>query len=249
MLSGWGYALLLRALDKTLTRYAPQRRKFAVGAAGALLLAIQLPSAWAALNDTWQLTLPDRRNFLATWADGTLPASKHIANNDNRDTLNRDWGGYAGETRFDRVGSPLCRYHHRGMARAGCASSPSSPIIAMNCGARRMAQREFVTETTLLKSYPPSEAFRGPAMVVLLLQRIQHEVTGKLGPIRLLGYDLPAGAGTASAGQSLHFYLYWQAEAATTTNYQVFNHLLDAEGNVSSRKPTARPCLPSAAAP
>ena len=96
----------------------------------------------------------------------------------------------------------------------------------------------------MLKSYPPSEAFRGPAMVVLLLQRIQHEATGKLGPIRLIGYDLPAGAGS-SAGQSLHFYLYWQAEAATATNYQVFNHLLNAEGRLIAQ--TDGPPLPSAA--
>ncbi len=33
-------------------------------------------------------------------------------------------------------------------------------------------------------------------------------------------------------GQTLLFHLYWQAEAATATDYQVFNHLLDAEGNL-----------------
>ena len=229
MLSGWGYALLLRALDKTLTRYAPQRRKFAVGAAGALLLAIQLPSAWAALNDTWQLTLPDRRNFLATWADGTLPASKHLASNDNRDTLNRDWGGYAGETRFDRVGSPFA-----GTTIAEWRAQDVFFAIVPHHRYERWREedgaRDFVTETTLLKSYPPSDAFRGPAMVVLRLYPIQHQATGQLGPIRLVGYELESH--DVSAGATISFHLYWQAEAATATNYQVFNHLLNAEGNL-----------------
>ena len=53
---------------------------------------------------------------------------------------------------------------------------------------------------------------------------------GQLGPIRLIGYDLPEES--AHPGQGFAFHLYWQAEAATATNYQVFNHLLDAEGNL-----------------
>ena len=220
--------MLLRALDKTLTRYAPQRRKFAVGAAGALLLAIQLPNAWTALNDTWQLTLPDQRNFLATWADGTLPASKHLASNDNRDTLNRDWGGYTGETRFDRVGSPFAGTTIAEW-RAQDVLFAIVPYHRYERWREEDGARDFVTETTLLKSHPPSDAFRGPAMVVLLLHPIQHQATGQLGPIRLIGYDLPEE--NARPGQSFHFHLYWQAETATTTNYQVFNHLLDAEGN------------------
>ena len=228
MLSGWGYALLLRALDKTLIRHAPRRRKFAVGAAVAVLLVIQLPNAWTALNDTWQLTLPDQRNFLATWADGTLPASKYITNSVNRKTLNSSWGGYAGETRFDYADSIS--------SDATIAEWRAQDVLfaIVSYGQydlwREEGIDEFATQTTLLKSYPPSDAFRGPAMVVLLLHPIQHQATGKLGPIRLIGYDLPSR--TASAGQSLNFHLYWQAEAATATNYQVFNHLLNAEGNL-----------------
>ncbi len=88
----------------------------------------------------------------------------------------------------------------------------------------------YTAETTLLKSYPPSDAHRGPAMVVLLLHPIQHAATGQLGPIRLLGYALDGEK--TQPGESLSFHLYWQAEAATATDYQVFNHLLDAEGNL-----------------
>ena len=234
MLSGWGYALLLRALDKTLIGHAPRRRKFAVGAAVALLLAIHLPNAWEAADNAWQATLPDQRNFLANWADGTLPASKYVTNFDNRKTLSSSWGGYTGETRFEYVSNPLSdttsdEWHAQNLLFA-IASYEQYNLW------REGGTDEFATQTTLLKSYPPSDAFRGPAMVVLLLQRIQHEATGKLGPIRLIGYDQPVGAvsagSTAGAGQSLPFHLYWQAEAATATNYQVFNHLLDAEGNL-----------------
>ena len=67
-------------------------------------------------------------------------------------------------------------------------------------------------------------------MVVLRLYPIQHQATGQLGPIRLVGYELESH--DVSAGATIPFHLYWQAEAATATNYQVFNHLLDAEGNL-----------------
>ena len=67
-------------------------------------------------------------------------------------------------------------------------------------------------------------------MVVLRLYPIQHEATGQLGPIRLIGYDLAVE--NARPGDSLPFHLYWQAATATETDYQVFNHLLDGAGNL-----------------
>ena len=67
-------------------------------------------------------------------------------------------------------------------------------------------------------------------MVVLLLHPIQHAATGQLGPIRLIGYELAEES--ARPGDSLPFHLYWQATAATEADYQVFNHLLDGEGNL-----------------
>ena len=230
MLAGWGYALLLRALESSLTRHLPRRRKFAVGAAGALLLAINLPNAWTALNDTWQATLPDQRNFLAAWADSTLPASKYIATFDNRKTLNREWGGYAGDTQFKNEGSPFSdttidEWRAQGLLFA------IVPHFQYKLW-REGGTDDFFTQTTLLKSYPPSNAYRGPAMVVLLLHPIQHQATGQLGPIRLIGFELGEDAAAATAGQSFAFHLYWQAEAATATDYQVFNHLRDAEGNL-----------------
>ncbi|MCY3835480.1 MAG: hypothetical protein OXF83_03460, partial [Anaerolineaceae bacterium] len=95
---------------------------------------------------------------------------------------------------------------------------------------REDGDHPFTTQTTLLKSYPPSHAHRGPAMVVLRLYPIQHPATGQLGPIRLLGYDMTKE--NVGPGEALPFHLYWQAAAATQGDYQVFNHLLDAEGSL-----------------
>ena len=104
------------------------------------------------------------------------------------------------------------------------------PHFRVSGSGGRKGTNEFVTETTLLKSYPPSDAHRGPAMVVLLLQPIPHAATGQLGPIRLIGYELAEEE--AQPGERIPFHIYWQATAATVTDYQVFNHLLDAEGNL-----------------
>ena len=166
---------------------------------------------------------PDQRNFLAVWSDHTLPTSSYIAFENNRRTLNRDWGGYAGETHFNYAGdvfsdTPINEWRAQGVLFA------ILPHFHYQLW-REDGTNEFVTETTLLKSYPPSDAHRGPAMVVLLLHPIPHQATGQLGPIRLIGYDLTVE--NARPGDALPFHLYWQATAATEANYQVFNHLLD----------------------
>ena len=182
----------------------------------------------ASVADLRDKMRPDQRNFLATWADGTLPASKYITYYENRRTLNREWGGYAGETRFDYADSIF--------SDATIAEWRAQDVLfaIVSYGQydlwREEGIDEFATQTTLLKSYPPSDAYRGPAMVVLRLYPIQHEATGQLGPIRLVGYELESH--DVLAGATIPFHLYWQAEAATATNYQVFNHLLDAEGNL-----------------
>ena len=228
MLSGWGYALLLQRLYRSLSQHTPKYRNFAVGAAGALLLTLQIPNIGAALDQTRQATLPDQRNELARWADRTLPASRYIASPGNTATLDRNWGGYPGTTRFKYEGvvydfSTSAEWRAQGV-RFAIVSHGLYELW------REGGTDPYITETTLLKSYPPSDADRGPAMVVLLLQPIPHAATGQLGPIRLIGYDLAEDG--AQPGQSLPFHLYWQAAAATEADYQVFNHLLDGEGNL-----------------
>ena len=51
----------------------------------------------------------------------------------------------------------------------------------------------YLAGTTLLKAWPPSKVHRGPSMVVLALQSMQHPLpaaAGQLGSIRLIGHDL-----------------------------------------------------------
>ena len=228
MLSGWGYALLLQRLYRSLAQQTPRRRNLALGAAVALLIAIQVPNVLEAVEQTRYAALPDQRNELAQWADRTLPASSYIASPGNTSTLNREWGGYPGQTPFKYEGSvaaeiPIEEWRTRAVRLA---------IVDHHLYGlwQEEGSNPFFTETTLLKSYPPSDAHRGPAMVVLQLYPIQHVATGQLGPIRLLGYDLTEES--VGPGESLPFHLYWQATATTEADYQVFNHLLDTEGNL-----------------
>ena len=228
MLSGWGYALWLQWLYRSLPHLDPQRRNWAVSAAVALLLALQIPNVLEAVAQTRDATLPDQRNELAQWADRTLPAGHYIANYENSATLNREWGGYPGNTPFPYAGNvheyaTIEEWREQGVRFA------IMPYFQYELW-REEGTDPYATDTTLLKSYPPSDAHRGPAMVVLLLQPIQHKATGQLGPIRLIGYDLAEGV--AQPGDSLPFHLYWQATAATEANYQVFNHLLDSAGDL-----------------
>ena len=239
LFAGIGYGFWWRAAGPWLARFG-QFRWLPAAAALVALALLNLPNLQASVADLRDKMLPDQRNDLAVWADGSLPASKYITNINNNRTLNSSWGGYTGETHFDYAGfvfsdTTIAEWRTQDVLFA------IVPHFQYELW-REDGVHEFVTKTTLLKSYPSSDEYRNSGMVVLLLYPIQHEATGQLGPIRLLGYDLPAGAGS-SAGQSLHFYLYWQAEAATATNYQVFNHLLDAEGRLVAQ--TDGPPLPS----
>ena len=229
-LAGMGYMLWWQFLQQRIIHFTLGQRRLVLGAALFALVALNLPNMWTALQETRAFTLPDQRNVLAHWADKNLPSSRYISNYDNRRTLDRDWGGYAGETRFEYAGNPfadtsIAEWRAQGVLFA------IIPHFQYKLW-REGGVHEFVTETTLLKSYPPSDAFRGPAMVVLLLHPIQHEATGQLGPIRLIGFELGEDGAAATAGESFSFHLYWQATAPTATDYQVFNHLLDAEGNL-----------------
>ena len=228
LLAAAGYALCWEYLRQRISHFELGQRRLMMGAALFALVALNLPNSWTALQETRELTLPDRRNDLARWADMTLPPSSYVTAYHNQNTLNREWGGYAGETRFHYAGNvysdtPIEEWREQGVRFA----------IVPHINYRLWQEdgtNPYTTETTLLKSYPPSDAHRGPAMVVLLLQPIQHSATGQLGPIRLTGYDLAEES--VGPGDSLPFHLYWQATAATEADYQVFNHLLDDAGNL-----------------
>ena len=226
--AGWWH--ILRTLPK---RYPALRASWLAVAALALLFALNLPNLRASIANAHEATLPDQRNDLAQYMDMTLASGIHIATYDNHKTLNPDWGGYAGLTSFPHllpngVPAPISQesvghWHAQDVLYAIMPHYEyQSLLIADPAG--------YLAETTLLKSYPPSDAHRGPAMVVLRLYPIQHQTTGQLGPIRLLGYDLASGG--AHAGETIPFHLYWQSRAPTDGEYIVFNHLLDSAGSL-----------------
>ena len=233
MLAGIGWTLWLRALrDWSSGRVASRWARLVPLALLLTLLILALPLLQASLANAHEHTLPDRRNELAIWADTTLAPGKFFASSANHKTLNRDWGGYAGETRFTYVGEHNLVERSLEEWRAGGVSFAILPWYEYEALLKDDPQH-YLASTTLLKAWPPSEAHRGPSMVVLALQAMQHSLpaaAGQLGSIHLLGHDL--NVIDALAGAELPLQLYWQADAPTDGEYIVFNHLLDAAGNL-----------------
>ena len=228
LLAGAGYALWWHSLRQRSAPFTPVQRRWVMAAALLALVVLNLPNSSRALQEAQEFALPDRRNDLARWADLTLPPSSYLTESENHRTLNRDWGGYPGVTPFQAAGGvyddvSIEQWRAQGVRFA------IVPFTQYRLW-REDGVHPYFTETTLLKSYSPSDAHRGPAMVVLLLQPIPHPATGQLGPIRLIGYELSEA--NVGPGDSFPFHLYWQATAATEADYQVFNHLLDADGNL-----------------
>ena len=232
LLAGAGQMLWLRALRDWSGRLALRGARLAPLALLLALLILALPSLRASLANAHEHTLPDTRNELANWADTTLASGKFFSSFENHKTFNRDWGGYAGSTVFEFVGEhplderPLEAWLAEGVRYAFPTWREYSRMLEND-------SEGFLSGTTLLKAWPPSKAHRGPSMAALALQSMkqpQPEATNQLGSIRLLGHDLEVSV--AQAGAELPFQLYWQSDAPTDGAYIVFNHLLDAEGNL-----------------
>ena len=243
MLSGWGYALLLRALESAtlgdrLIRYLPSDQPLGKYLAMLLLALLFLPYFVASVANLQRSLWEDPRNFVTDYLDRSVAAGPFVISRDNSSLFNREWGGYAGETRFElaSVEEPL-HYPVSSWREAGVEIA----ILYQEAyeGLSDSDPYGYLQETTRLKGWEPQPNYRSPTMVVLRLYPIQHSATGQLGPIRLLGYDLTEES--ASPGDALPFHLYWQATAATDADYQVFNHLLDDAGNLVAR-PMARRC-------
>lgn len=232
LLAGIGWVQWTGLVMERAASLATPRDATATAAAIFILLSLALPSLRASLADAHQHTLPDRRNELAAWADTTLAPGRFIATKENHKTLNRDWGGYAGATRFEFAGQhhlgerPLTQWQSRDIDFAILPWSDYAAWLEDD-------PQGYLTGTTLLKAWPPSEAHRGPSMVVLSLRaptHLQPAGESQLGSIRLLGHDVDPAA--FEAGAELGFRLFWQADAPTEGDYTVFSHLLDAEGNL-----------------
>ena len=229
MLAGWGYALILRALGQYLARRALRYQRAGMAVALLLLGALFLPSLVDSVENLQWSLWADPRNFVRDYAAATLAPGRYIISKGTSTLFNRDWGNYSGGTEFEITSFEeptdfsVETWREQGVTYA---------ILHYNVYDHLFDEDPFdyLGKTTRLKGWEHQPNYRYTTMVVLRLYPIQHQATGQLGPIRLIGYDLPANA--ASAGQSFPFHLYWQATAATATDYQVFNHLLDAEGNL-----------------
>jgi hypothetical protein len=148
----------------------------------------------------------------------------YISDRDNHKTFNWSWGGYPGEHEFPYAARatvtdrPLEEWRADGVTYAIVAYHDYERLMRTATG------QEVLDHMLLLKSYPPSEDFRGPSMVVFRLTPIEHAADGALGPVELVGYDIDRTA--VAPGESITFTLYWQAAAALEAEYVVYNHLV-----------------------
>ena len=229
VLAGWGYALILQALGQYLAQRALRYQRAGMAVALLLLCALFLSGVVGSVENLRRSLWADPRNFVRDYAATTLAPGRYIISKGTSTLFNRDWGNYTGGTEFEIASFEeptdfsVESWREQGVDYA---------ILHYNVYDHLFVKDSFdyLGKTTRLKSWEHQLNYRWVTMTVLQLYPIQHQATGQLGPIRLIGYDLPANA--ASAGQSFPFHLYWQATAATATDYQVFNHLLDAEGNL-----------------
>ncbi|HVO68959.1 MAG TPA: glycosyltransferase family 39 protein [Aggregatilineaceae bacterium] len=223
-LAGWvrgiGWALDEMAAPVTVRHRATSG---ALAVAGAVLV-LSWPQIDGAIRNAREHTLPDRRNDLATYMDTSLAPGPYISDVDNHKTLDGPWGGYTGQHEFPYAARavvtarPVEEWRKQGVLYAivpypvyqGMQSSPK--------------WRTYLDKMLLLKSYPPSNRYRGPAMIVFRLYPMQHELSGILGPIRLIGYDIDHTE--VSPGSTITFSLYWQASGTTDADYTVYNHLV-----------------------
>ena len=228
-LAGVGYATWARTLYTWLVRRLPRVRPWAGGLTLLLLFVVFLPQLLGSVGDLRESMKFDPRNLVRDYMDQTVAGGGYVISVGNNRLLNPNWGGYAGVNSFTL--SSFKQLQEQSV-EAHRADGTLYAIVHHYEYADLLESdpRGILTQTTRLKGWEHQPDYRWPAMVVLRLYPIQHEATGKLGPIRLIGYDLPEES--ARPGQGFAFHLYWQAEAATATNYQVFNHLLDAEGNL-----------------
>lgn len=223
-LSGWGVALAHVIRWPSRAAASLNRRAWLSAAAlCALMIALSWPNIEASVANAREHTLPDRRNDLAVYMDTSLPPGPYISDADNHKTFNRDWGGYAGENVFPYAATalvtdrPIDEWREQGVEYA------IVPYYAYVDMQRSAEGRAYLDEMLLLKTYPPSSEYRGPAMAVFRLYPMQHRDETEAGPVDLIGYDIDRTE--VAPGGTLTFTLYWQADAAPSAEYAIYNHL------------------------
>jgi hypothetical protein len=229
VLAGAGLSLWVTAAIRLIERgpwQVPPLRLRQAGSAVALIAVALLTRQQlsASIDNTRNHLLHDRRNDLAAYADSSLESGSYIATAENHKTFNRDWGGYRGTTRFPFLkkiatltSQPITYWREQGVKYAILPYYNYSALKDTPQG------QEYLAQTVLLKAYPPSTHYRGPAMVVLALEPMEHAASGQLGPIHLIGYDIDHV--TVHPGESFTFRLYWQSDQALDADYVVYNHL------------------------
>ncbi|MDE2952340.1 MAG: hypothetical protein OXT68_16430 [Chloroflexota bacterium] len=232
-LTGWLFAGREALARLRWPVMAASWRALLVGTALTGLLAGQLLPAYRESDAlAHNFTLPDRRNDLMRYMDTSLEPGKYITdrNSPNHKTLNRAWGGYTGihdyplaQNEWNLLKKPLEVWRSHG---AVYAIVPYEPLL-------KDPDFYFLGETTLLKSYPPDPNFRGPDMAVLRLYPIEKPLEAQLGSIAYKGYDI--NPSDVSAGDTVVFRLYWTAVAPTVKPHQVFNHLLNSDGDIAAQ--------------
>ena len=229
MLSGWGYASILQSLGQWLGRQTPQYQRAGMAGAFLLLGVLSLPNLADSVENLQHAIREDPRNFVREYAAVTLAPGRYIISKGTSTLFNPDWGNYAGGTEFEIASfeqpTDFSVEHWR--------EQEVDYAILHHDVYDRLSEEDpfdYLGQTTRLKGWEHQPNYRWPTMTILRLYPIQHEATGQLGPIRLIGYDLAKDR--FGTGDALPFHLYWQATAATEADYQVFNHLLDADGNL-----------------
>ena len=228
MLAGAGYALWWRAASDVLSRFTRHGLLLASGLIAVVFLGLNLTNIQNSIARTLDFTLADTRNILGAWMDVTVEPGRYLYK-DESTVLNRHWGGYEGVTQFELANfeSPLQQ------------SIPDLRADDITYGIVYTWQHDqlleedpqgFLQETTLLKRWEQQPDYRADAVVVFRLYPMQHENSGQLGPVHLLGHDLETRQQQPGARVPLH--LYWQADAPTDGPYVVFNHLLDDAGQI-----------------
>ena len=236
ILYGLGLTGLIYAAQEALKRpWLSQRWGFwpgrlALVAFAALLVIGLLPAYRESDALAHDFSLPDRRNELTSYFDTSLEPGLYIANYDNHKTFNRAWGGYAGVHDFPRY--PQHALLNDRSIDEWRALGVDYAILPHHL-ALQDPSATYPGETIALKTYPASDQYRGPDMVVLRLQPMQNEHGGKLDSVKLLGYDISAT--TARAGDDIVLRHYWQAESAPAKALHVFNHLLNDQGEIAAQ--------------
>ncbi len=225
-----GQALLTRLKKPSLP---PTARQLLVPGLVLVFLATRLlPSYHKSDALVHNFTLHDRRNDLMSYMDRSLPPGNYITERDgpNHKLFNRSWNGYTGVHDY-----PLARTLYNLPEKSLEEWRQNEAVYAIMPYAKDASDPHvyFPDETVLLKRYPPDDRFRGPSMVVLRLYPMQRRSDGQLGPIQLVGYDLK---GTElAAGEAIVFRHYWRAESPTETSQRVFNHLINADGEIAAQ--------------